>query len=261
MAGLPSSSSSTTTPQLPETPMSGASTSTPMSTPVKEHLKSSTVGTAASVSAAGTAVKSDAELGEEHDAFHMESLSSPAGIVGSSQPPVSRAFHRPIPLHYHSLSSPTTAAVGGSPRSSPVIPHHHLHIHSAKCSSPTAILHPHHHPRLQAVLNNPFPFPPSASASPSSLPPTTVSPSGGQQQQPASLQPDLSDSSGHLRKSSAAAAAAANAMSRSISDSTLRQKRAALHLNLNQSVLPSFTSLQQFKVRDPPLFQATVRVF
>jgi len=34
-------------------------------------------------------------------------------------------------------------------------------------------------------------------------------------------------------------------MSRSISDSTLR--RAALHLNLNQSVLPSFTSLQQFK--------------
>ena len=36
-------------------------------------------------------------------------------------------------------------------------------------------------------------------------------------------------------------------MSRSISDSTLR--RAALHLNLNQSVLPSFTSLQQFKVQ------------
>ena len=36
-------------------------------------------------------------------------------------------------------------------------------------------------------------------------------------------------------------------MSRSISDSTLR--RAALSLNLNQhSVLPSFTSLQQFKV-------------
>jgi len=34
-------------------------------------------------------------------------------------------------------------------------------------------------------------------------------------------------------------------MSRSISDTTLR--RAALHLNLSQSVLPSFTSLQQFK--------------
>ena len=39
-------------------------------------------------------------------------------------------------------------------------------------------------------------------------------------------------------------------MSRSISDSTLR--RAALHLNLNQSVLPSFTSLQQFKVWSCP---------
>ena len=40
---------------------------------------------------------------------------------------------------------------------------------------------------------------------------------------------------------------ASGGMSRSISDSTLR--RAALHLNLNQnSVLPSFTSLQQFKV-------------
>ncbi len=35
-------------------------------------------------------------------------------------------------------------------------------------------------------------------------------------------------------------------ISRSISDSTLR--RAALHLNLTQSVLPSFISIQQFKV-------------
>jgi len=35
-------------------------------------------------------------------------------------------------------------------------------------------------------------------------------------------------------------------MARSISDTTLR--KAALHLNLSQSVLPSFTSLQQFKV-------------
>jgi hypothetical protein len=42
-------------------------------------------------------------------------------------------------------------------------------------------------------------------------------------------------------------ASSGGAISRSISDSTLR--RAALHLNLNnQSVLPSFTSLQQFKV-------------
>ena len=41
-------------------------------------------------------------------------------------------------------------------------------------------------------------------------------------------------------------AAGSGGMSRSISDTTLR--RAALHLNLSQSVLPSFTSLQQFKV-------------
>ena len=44
----------------------------------------------------------------------------------------------------------------------------------------------------------------------------------------------------------AAEQSGSSSMSRSISDSTLR--RAALHLNLNQSVLPSFTSLQQFKV-------------
>ena len=35
-------------------------------------------------------------------------------------------------------------------------------------------------------------------------------------------------------------------MSRSVSDTTLRKH--ALHLNLNQSVLPSFTPLHQFKV-------------
>merc|ERR1719376_395808 len=125
-----------------------------------------------------------------------------------------------------------------------------------KCSSPTAILHPHHHPRLQAVLNNPFS---SVTSSPSSLPPTMTSLSSSPQQQPSSLQAgDLSDqpNSGNLqqhhhatfRKGSLASnLSASNAMSRSISDSTLRQKKAALHLNLNQSVLPSFTSLQQFK--------------
>ena len=35
-------------------------------------------------------------------------------------------------------------------------------------------------------------------------------------------------------------------MSRSVSDTTLRKH--ALHLNLSQSVLPSFTPLHQFKV-------------
>merc|ERR550534_1213294 len=68
-------------------------------------------------------------------------------------------------------------------------------------------------------------------------------PSSGQSSLPAStnsgsldLQDGASPSSINSNKSG---------MSRSISDSTLR--RAALHLNLNQSVLPSFTSLQQFK--------------
>ena len=40
--------------------------------------------------------------------------------------------------------------------------------------------------------------------------------------------------------------AASKGMSRSVSDTTLRKH--ALHLNLNQSVLPSFTPLHQFKV-------------
>ena len=39
---------------------------------------------------------------------------------------------------------------------------------------------------------------------------------------------------------------ASKGMSRSVSDTTLRKH--ALHLNLNQSVLPSFTPLHQFKV-------------
>ena len=87
----------------------------------------------------------------------------------------------------------------------------------------------HQHPRLQALQAS------------SSMPP----PSSGQSSLPAStnsgsldLQDGASPSSINSNKSG---------MSRSISDSTLR--RAALHLNLNQSVLPSFTSLQQFKVQ------------
>ena len=57
------------------------------------------------------------------------------------------------------------------------------------------------------------------------------------------LQTDLEPSSLKLPSNTTPS----SGMSRSISDSTLR--RAALHLNLNQnSVLPSFTSLQQFKV-------------
>ena len=95
----------------------------------------------------------------------------------------------------------------------------------------------HQHPRLQALQAT------------SSMPP----PSSGQSSLPASTGSSNSGSlSGSLDQDGASAAAGAainsnkHGMSRSISDSTLR--RAALHLNLNQSVLPSFTSLQQFKV-------------
>jgi hypothetical protein len=95
----------------------------------------------------------------------------------------------------------------------------------------------HQHPRLQALQAT------------SSMPP----PSSGQSSLPASTGSSNSGSlSGSLDQDGASAAAGGainsnkHGMSRSISDSTLR--RAALHLNLNQSVLPSFTSLQQFKV-------------
>lgn len=77
--------------------------------------------------------------------------------------------------------------------------------------------------------------------------------------QPSSLQlphpPYLNDekgassAGGTTPTSSGGSNSSSSIISRSISDSTLR--RAALHLNLNnhqQSVLPSFTSLQQFKV-------------
>ena len=84
----------------------------------------------------------------------------------------------------------------------------------------------HQHPRLQALQ--------AGSGCP--LPP----PSSGQTSLPASASntPNATDHD--------AINSNKQGMSRSISDSTLR--RAALHLNLNQSVLPSFTSLQQFKV-------------
>ncbi len=71
--------------------------------------------------------------------------------------------------------------------------------------------------------------------------------------QPQSLQLEMEQqqSSGEHYKAkgqlpTATSTSSAGGISRSISDSTLR--RAALHLNLSQSVLPSFTSLQQFKV-------------
>ena len=94
-----------------------------------------------------------------------------------------------------------------------------------KCNNPGTLLL-HIHPRLQpSPYNSPCTAPPSTPQQ-QSLPPVPMVPVVSHHHQ------DLESES---RK-----------MSRSISDSTLR--RAALHLNLSQSVLPSFTSIQQFKV-------------
>ena len=88
----------------------------------------------------------------------------------------------------------------------------------------------HQHPRLQALQASSS-MPPSPSSGQSSLPASTGSSTSGSM--------DHQDAASNINSNK-------QGMSRSISDSTLR--RAALHLNLNQSVLPSFTSLQQFKV-------------
>jgi len=87
--------------------------------------------------------------------------------------------------------------------------------------------HPPRNPRLQGLVNS------GAHTNP---PPTPTSPMLPEFPKP-NHQPHVSDPVISKRPGLG--------MSRSISDTTLR--RAALHLNLSQSVLPSFTSLQQFK--------------
>ena len=206
-----------------------------------------------------------AELSEEHDAFHMDS-GQPRSL-GALQSLSS--YHRPIPVHVHchcnvpgELSS--SKSMSTSPFQSGV----------QRTNSPTLLHGTHHintlisHPRLQAVLSNPSSTPSSSGASspalsiqPSSLPPqlniqgypchsphchhhlnSPIS-SGSNCSSPSfisTLNPEDAASGNN------GAVDSRKGMSRSISDSTLR--RAALHLNLNQSVLPSFTSLQQFKV-------------
>lgn len=118
--------------------------------------------------------------------------------------------HRPIPmLHHHCLQG----GAGGSatpPRSLGV---------GCGAKSPSVM---HQHPRLQALSGS----------------------SSGQNSLPLSVQ--IGSNSSDCHQDGNAGNQRSSGMSRSISDSTLR--RAALHLNLNQSVLPSFTSLQQFKV-------------
>ena len=189
----------------------------------KEALKMSE-GTVTPVAGSSTSstpkptppVVDQSESEEAHDAF--ESPAAPAAAAPSQ----ARAgnFHRPIPLHSH----PSTAVF--------------------------KTVHPHPHPRLQAVMTDgSFTSLPSSPASCCPPPPSGLMGGGGQ---PTSLDGAVHDCHVTLRKGSLASNS--NAMSRSISDSTLR--RAALHLNLQQSVLPSFTSLQQFKVRQTRKFQA-----
>ena len=207
-----------------------------------------------------------AELSEEHDAFHMDA-GQPRSL-GTLQSLSS--YHRPIPVHLHCHCHPqadfvTSKSLSASPfqsgthrTSSPTLIHTSLQHHSNTLIS---------HPRLQAVLSNPSSTPSSSGASspalgmqPSSLPPQlnlqhshqlhnqhchhSNSPmSGSNCSSPSFLSTITSDESSSGNNQ---AIDSRKGMSRSISDSTLR--RAALHLNLNQSVLPSFTSLQQFKV-------------
>jgi len=105
----------------------------------------------------------------------------------------------------------------------PLIHHNHTPPRSLgimKTPSPNALLL-HVHPRLQSGLSSTTYNVPPSTPQLITLPAVPQVISG----------PDFESES--------------QKMSRSISDSTLR--RAALHLNLNQSVLPSFTSIQQFK--------------
>lgn len=210
------------------------------------------------------------ELSEEHDAFHIDA-GQPRSL-GALQ--TLSSFHRPIPIHVHchchsqgetgpSKSLSASPFQPGSHRtSSPILMHGSLQHHTSPIIS---------HPRLQAVLSNPSSTPSSSGASspalgmqPSSLPPQLNIPghlshsqhchhlnspmSSSNCSSPSFMSATASDdpSSGSSSSTTQQIGDSRKGMSRSISDSTLR--RAALHLNLNQSVLPSFTSLQQFKV-------------
>ena len=209
-----------------------------------------------------------AELSEEHDAFHLD-LGQPRSL-GTLQ--TMSSFHRPIPVHLHCHCYQQGDLTTSKPLSASL-----FQSGTHKCNSPT-LMHgymPHHtsslisHPRLQAVLSNPSSTPSSSGASspalglqPASLPPQInihhsshshtqqyhhlSSPMAGSNcSSPLFVAGTNSDSSS-VGNNAGPQTDSRKGMSRSISDSTLR--RAALHLNLNQSVLPSFTSLQQFKV-------------
>ena len=207
-----------------------------------------------------------AELSEEHDAFQMDT-GQPRSL-GALQSLSS--YHRPIPVHVHCHCNVLgDLATSKSMSSSP------FQSGSLRTNSPTLIHGTAHHcntfishPRLQAVLSNPSSTPSSSGASspalsiqPSSLPPQLNvqsypchsqhchhqnSPLSGSNCSSPSFISTLTADETSSGNNGTQGLDSRKGMSRSISDSTLR--RAALHLNLNQSVLPSFTSLQQFKV-------------
>jgi hypothetical protein len=102
----------------------------------------------------------------------------------------------------------------------------------SKCSEPCLYHQPPRNPRLQGL---------AGSGGPHTLPPPTTPTSPCPPTFPTSANGGGGLASEHLLSKRSGLG-----MARSSSDTTLR--KAALHLNLSQSVLPSFTSLQQFKV-------------
>ena len=149
------------------------------------------------------------EQDEERDSFHLEDMPSPLSLPISASCTTSSSG-----ICHH----PGSAGLTGTGSSSSIQVHRPIPMLSRVGGQ---------HPRLQAL---------QASSGQCSLP---VSSCSGSDSATGLLTSDISGCSGLTGNGK-------QGMSRSISDSTLR--RAALHLNLNQSVLPSFTSLQQFKV-------------
>ena len=105
-----------------------------------------------------------------------------------------------------------------------------------KCSEPCLYHQPPRNPRLQGL---------AGSGGPHTLPPPTT-PTGPCPAGFPSAGGGGCGNGGGLPADHLLSKRSGLGMARSISDTTLR--KAALHLNLSQSVLPSFTSLQQFKV-------------
>ena len=150
------------------------------------------------------------EQDEERDSFHLEDMPSPLSLPISATSTTSSGI-----CHHPNAGIGGVGLLTGTGNSSSIQVHRPIPMLSRVGGQ---------HPRLQAL---------QASSGQCSLP---VSSSSG-----------CDSATGlTLDTSSSVASNGKQGMSRSISDSTLR--RAALHLNLNQSVLPSFTSLQQFKV-------------